>query len=488
MRIAILLLTFLLSFQLRAQPDKATHLLKDAIDRLGGETLLGSIRTLHYKAHGHTYALEQSERPEGPFVVNYFNSSYVSLAAEKKCLYTTRPMFVSPTAANRELKILVHGNTVGVDFGRNGFFPAFPETIEYLYLAPHVVLKEALAKHASYVKDTVMQQVPHAIVTYRWEQSPVKLFINLNSGYLTGVEVKKAYKSGFSQVWGDHRRLHLYSYWKLEKNGLHFPYQRDTYINGQLAETETIDSLHVNRPTGLDTLTFSDADIKTMESYGNRMVAKGKMEEIAPDVYQIRASWNVGIVKTAEGIYIIEAPISSEFSKGVISEVKQKFPGEKIRGVISTSDAWPHFGGVREYVAHGIPVHVLDINKPMVDRIIGSAYLTYPDSLQKKRVKPVIRTISAKTTLSSQKQSFTIYPYHTETGERMMMVYFPELKLLYASDLIIPQKEGFFMPQYLSEAVDAITREGLAVETIFGMHLPPMPFKKVTDYLAAWTK
>jgi len=334
-----------------------------------------------------------------------------------------------------------------------------------------------------------MQQVPHAIVTYRWEQFPVKIFINLNSGYLTGVEVRKSYKSGFSQVWGDHRRLHLYSYWKLEQNGLHYPYQRDTYINGQLAETETIDSLFVNRPTGLDTLKFSDSDIKTMESYGSRMVAKGKTEEIAPGVFQIRASWNVGIVKTAEGIYIIEAPISSGFSKGVINEVKQKFPGEKIVGVLSTSDAWPHLGGVREYVANGIPVHVLDVNRPIIDRLIGSTYTTRPDSLQKKRVKPVIRTVSTKTTLGSGKQSFTVYPYRTETGERMMMVYFPESKLLYTSDLIISsQKDGFFMPQYLSEAVDAINREGLAVETIFGMHLPPTPFKKVTDYLTAWTK
>ena len=53
-----------------------------------------------------------------------------------------------------------------------------------------------------------------------------------------------------------------------------------------------------------------------------------------------------------------------------------------------------------------------------------------------------------------------------------MMIYFPARKLLYSSDLFqrLPSGE-FFLPQTLWEAVDAVRREKLEVNTDFGMHL-----------------
>jgi len=56
-----------------------------------------------------------------------------------------------------------------------------------------------------------------------------------------------------------------------------------------------------------------------------------------------------------------------------------------------------------------------------------------------------------------------IYPIRTETGERMVMVYFPQHRLLYASDLIQPSRSGRFRAQYAYEVAQAVKREGLAV-------------------------
>lgn len=62
----------------------------------------------------------------------------------------------------------------------------------------------------------------------------------------------------------------------------------------------------------------------------------------------------------------------------------------------------------------------------------------------------------------------------------MVMVYMPEHKILYGSDLIQKMRDGsFFMPQYLSELADAANREKLAVETVFAMHLGPTPWAEV---------
>ena len=61
-----------------------------------------------------------------------------------------------------------------------------------------------------------------------------------------------------------------------------------------------------------------------------------------------------------------------------------------------------------------------------------------------------------------------------------MMIYWPEHRLLYSSDEIIRMRDGeFFMPEYLVETRDAIQREKLAVDRVFGMHLAVTPWTEV---------
>jgi hypothetical protein len=77
-----------------------------------------------------------------------------------------------------------------------------------------------------------------------------------------------------------------------------------------------------------------------------------------------------------------------------------------------------------------------------------------------------------------------LYPVNTESGERMMMIYFPKHKLLYSSDLVQPgQGEKFFMPQYIGEIIEAINREKLQVEKIIGMHQPLIEYKELLEFM-----
>lgn len=59
----------------------------------------------------------------------------------------------------------------------------------------------------------------------------------------------------------------------------------------------------------------------------------------------------------------------------------------------------------------------------------------------------------------------------------MIMVYLPEYQLLYASDLIQKSLNGsFFMPQYLSEIMQAVEREKLKVKNVFAIHTELTPW------------
>lgn len=147
------------------------------------------------------------------------------------------------------------------------------------------------------------------------------------------------------------------------------------------------------------------------------------------------------------------------------------FQNLPIKAVITTSDAWPHFGGVREYVGRGIPVYALDLNLPILNRMVKSSRRLTPDARERKPRKPDFRVVSAKTMLGEGANRLELYPVHTETGERMIMTYFPQHHLLYGSDLIQPDRGGLFNAQYAYEVTLAVKREGLSVENIYAMQM-----------------
>jgi hypothetical protein len=86
--------------------------------------------------------------------------------------------------------------------------------------------------------------------------------------------------------------------------------------------------------------------------------------------------------------------------------------------------------------------------------------------------------------MGSGQNQLELYPIRTETGERMIMIYAPKLKVLYGADLVQPLPAGgFFMPQYISELKQAADREKLEVERVFALHCPPLEWKKVLEAL-----
>jgi hypothetical protein len=211
------------------------------------------------------------------------------------------------------------------------------------------------------------------------------------------------------------------------------------------------------------------------------------MTEVAPDVWQIAGGFNVGVVKQTDGLVVIEGTTSGSYSKAVMALLQKKFPGIGIKAVVTTSDAWPHVGGMREYIASGTPIHALDLNVSILTRIAEAPRTFSPDTLSKAPRPPVFRPVAAKTTLGSGDTRIELIPVRGEMGERMMVASLPGRNVLYSSDLIQPNRPGvpgFFMIGMVAEVDAAVRREGVTgIQTVFGMHLPPTPWTTVQEAL-----
>jgi hypothetical protein len=279
-----------------------------------------------------------------------------------------------------------------------------------------------------------------------------------------------------------------FSFWWLAKDGIAFPMQWNVESNGLPDQMVSIEKLDLHA-------TYDGAALEIPEDIRSRFQAavfsgdpehvplgnpQEPAKEIVPGIVFIPGSWNTTLIRQEDGIVILEAPISSGYSAQVIAEAHKRYPGIPIKAVITTSGSWPHLSGIREYVAEEIPIYALDLNRPILERVISMPHTSRPDHLQSSPRKPQFHLVHDKMVLGQGTNRIEIYPLHGETSERQMMVYFPKHKMLYGSDPFQRGPDGtYFYPQTVKELMNAVAREHLEVQNFFMMHVGPTPWAEL---------
>lgn len=352
-------------------------------------------------------------------------------------------------------------------------------------LGPERLLLTALAAADLHAEPPIhLQHVPQKVLAFTWHQAPVRLYLNASTSLPTAVDITRPHPfSIFWNLWGDVTTRIYYSFWALEPGGLRYPKQWDIWRNGQPARTLLIDTLALNPPPPDQQPVITPAERKAFGKHGtiDAFPLHGKPEQLAPGILLLPGPWNTTLVAQSDGIVVLEAPISSGYSRQVIKKAGQLFPHRPIKAVITTSSSWPHIGGVREYVAGQIPLYVLDLNVPLIRQVLDAPHTMRPDALARHPQKPQLHAVSSRTVIGTGANRIVLYPARGDEGERMMFAYFPEHRLLYASDMVQPRPDGgFAFPEYLFEVAHVVAREKLRVDHVFAMHTPhPLPWMAV---------
>lgn len=434
--------------------------------------------------YGYRNALEQSERFEGPYIPESFTFENLLNWQEGISVWRSQDKVFTFQQQNN---YLVNDDNAVMRM-KTDRIPASPflNVVDDLSLNPLTVLKHALAAPTlRCLKDSLVQKVPHRRLQFQYKEWPVTISINSNTLLITCVEVQRPYADAFLNVWGDTKKIVHYSFWDLLDNGVHYPRQRDIYFLGNLWESLLITDMAINKPLATDSLRLTPEEKTASRNYAGTMETRiRKMltlkKEIAKDVWLLPGMCNSTVVKQDDGLLIIEAPNTSVNMELILEQVKEIFPNLPVKSIVSTSDAWLHCGGVRAAAANA-RVIALRNNQPIIEAILAAQYKTNPDLWQKIKIKkPAIQYIQGRTALPSSSNGLELIPFNTEAGERMMMVYFPSSKLLYASDLLQP---GNWQKHYTLEVLQAVKREKLDVQTIYAMHLPVRPFADIISQM-----
>ncbi|HAS42098.1 MAG TPA: hypothetical protein DCS93_16590 [Microscillaceae bacterium] len=476
------------------QAQQAQQILDRCVQAFGGKTAITSVKYIKSSFLAHYHMLEQSERPTGPYIVGYEDGSEIKDLTN--LAFRRELSSKSLLAQSKQVDIFEQGLLVRDFSGRAFPLPRdFGQQAQLYFLqSPIYILQQVLKNRASlqYQGKKILQGVPNYHLTFKLDQTSITLFINQYTHLLTSVALETELPHGFFwSIWGRFKAQVYYSLYHLLPGGVRYPQQWDLFRHALPYKTYTFTK--VSLPQTITEQEQAQLKIapktRAMAKRSNRgnvqslkIKPKGKFT-ISDGLFGWKHNWNVGVVVQENGIYILEAPMSSGYSQQIIQAIKQQYPDKKIKGVICTSDAWPHIGGVRQYVADGIPIYTQQLNQPILQRIAKANHAAYPDALKKKPKKARFRLLNKKLVLDDPTTPMEIVPANGEGAERMLFIYFPKQKTLYASDMVqySARRKSFFMPQYLSEVNQVVQQEKWEVDTVFAMHTAPMSWQKVID-------
>jgi hypothetical protein len=483
--------------------DGPRELLRRAAEAMGGERLT-SLAAVRLSGIGYSNALEQSERPEGPWLKVFEQFTELRDLRGSRVRRSARSRSGPWSADWGPALVMVADSGVAVWerggrwlLGRSADRDA---AIEALRFGPERVLATAAAApDLRLLTDTTVGGVRNRRLSFRYGSLTAELLIDAHTFLPAGYQLRGPSSRAFDWVWGDVTRAVWYSLWSFDPPGIRYPRMILEELNGQPLREAVLTGVEFDPAAPADSFPLTDSlriafatmaarapDLRTVplgRSFRGEPLAP---IEAAPGVTVFPGPWYVALVRQPDGVVVVEAPISPAYSAQVLAEAARRYPGVPVKAVVSTSDAWPHFSGIREYVARGVPIHHLDLNRPILERFVSARWGATPDSLERARRSPLWRPVTGRSSIGDGANRLEVIPVRGEGGERMMVVWLPAHHLLYASDLVQRQPDGtFFWPEYLLEVVEVVRREGLDVERVWAMHADPLPWRDVVAAVEA---
>ena len=480
---------------MQAADPSAILMVHRALEAQGGEHKLRALHSVQSEATGYRNELEQSERPEGPYITEFDRVSEVVDFDGHRYGFRTEA-FVPPEDRSASGFVVDGDVAMSIRGGANG--PGSTQQVqiahERIALSPaHLLLTALDAPDLHFEQSTTLQSTPQSVLAFTLDGAAVHIYLNAYTHLPTAVDYSGPSARGdYWRFLGDVIQRTYYSMWWLAKGGIRFPLQSNTETNGLPDRMMTISKLQIDDALQKDVLTIPE-DVRARFKPGRSASTLDSVplgapnqpaQELAAGIVLIPGAWNITLIRQDDGVVILEAPISSGYSEKVIAEAKRRFPDKPIKAVISTSDSWPHLAGIRQYVAEGIPIYALDLNRPILDRIIAMPYTSRPDEQQRAPHMPAFHWVHDAVSLGTGPNRLQIFPLRGETSERQLMVYFPERHLLYGSDSFQKFPDGsYYYPQTVSELTQAVEREQLQPSKFFMMHLGPAPWSDLQKFL-----
>jgi glyoxylase-like metal-dependent hydrolase (beta-lactamase superfamily II) len=452
---------------LRAQSPH--DIVRRAVTAIGGEQAVRGVSNTTVEFNAASFGLGQEETPESPPRATLASGRIVADWGNHRRVFTQE---LRPVAGGvvRQRRVMAGG--IGV-FDNNGALT--PETplalagIERgMRFAPERLLLLALDNPSALTVLRPRQWRGETMDGVRYANGPdtASLYFDRMSGLLTVAESVVD-----DPILGDRRNVAWFTRWQeIPSAGIKIPRQIDSEANGRLLSHTVITSASAN--STLDSTLFAIPDsivAKAQKSSTAIPPVVVTLVELAPGVWRAEGgSHHSLVVEQPRQLVVVEAPQTSVRSRAVLDTLRARFKGKSVGVVVNTHHHWDHAGGLRAYMAAGVPVLTHRRNADFVRRIASARKTIDLDALSRRPRVPIVQVVSDSVTIGSDDSRVVVYRIPTAHVEGMLGAYVPAAKLLFVSDVLSPA--AALAPAGSAEVVAAVRARGVTVDRVAGGH------------------
>ena len=278
------------------------------------------------------------------------------------------------------------------------------------------------------------------------------------------------------------------------------PYTGDTLMEGLYSDYRDFGGVKfpmhiVMKEGGYPTLDLTVADVQPnsqaaldvrgpnpVQGGGQAARAERHADKIADGVWALTPGVEGSIlVEFKDYVVIVEGPGNDAYTAATLAQVKAMEPNKPIRYVVNTHHHADHAGGLRAYVAEGIPIITHESHKKYYEeQIFKNPHMLNPDRLARQPRAPILETMKDKRVLTDGNMTIELYllPNHLH-AVGLLVAYLPAQKLLIQADSYIARPGAPPLPApspYTVGLVDLVTRLKLDVARVVHIHGGVSPY------------
>ncbi|MGH7546892.1 MAG: MBL fold metallo-hydrolase [Gemmatimonadales bacterium] len=438
-----------------------------AVAAMGGEQALRGVRSVTTEFYGATFALGQEETPESPARAGLVQGRITLDYTGNRKLGAIEAR--QPTGAVNRLRRITAGG-IGMLETNGRLTPDNPVVAAgeeaSLRRAPERLLLGALEnpEALSSLPPRAWRGDMHDGVRYTHGLDTLDLYFDRASGLPTVTETLTD-----DPILGDRRTASWLTRWQ-DAGGVLIPRQYDVYVNGRLQTHSVFTAVTLNpeTPDSLFVIPDSIAARAQRASPAPPPVVVN-LVELAPGLWRAEGgSHHSLIADQGARLVVVEAPQNATRSRAVLDTLGARFPGKPVGLVVNTHHHSDHAGGLRAYLAAGIPVVTHARNVAFVRGIALARKTVAPDALSRRPGQPEIRAVKDSLTLGTGERRIVLYRLPTAHVQGMLAAYVPEAELLFNSDVLSPGT--VLAPVGSREIVALVKARGVSVARVAGGH------------------
>jgi glyoxylase-like metal-dependent hydrolase (beta-lactamase superfamily II) len=444
-----------------AAPHRDSKELEVAARRAG----IDRIQSLEFEAFGTYYQFGQAPAPELPwpeFKVDGYVASLdyarAAVHAKYRRVQVQEPGRARPHSEQTMDQYARDGMTWNLTPGPSAIPANLAERNAELWASPPGFIKAAIANGAR------VKRAANGTTRVSFELGGIPYEGELDAAY----DLLRVSTFMDSAVLGDTPIEFRYSAYR-DFDGVRFPAVIERRVAGLPWYQLTVSHVRVNSAAPFDVP-------EVIASNPSPSMASIEVTELAPGLLLFGGgSHNSVIVEQRRGIVVIEAPLGEERSRSVIAEIRKRFPGKRIQAVINTHAHFDHAGGLRTFVAEGVPVITQQRNAAYYRRAWAAPRTLNPDRLAKSSRAPELQGFEGRRVLDDERHPLEIHEIlGSGHNDAFAMVYLPKDRVLVEGDAWTPTPPGSRPPDSVNplwiNLDDNIRRLGLDVDRIAPLH------------------